>query len=117
MSGRLLWDVDTQVDFVHADGKLPVPGAESAAPAMARLVRQAEDEGVTHLATADDHGSRIRDHRRSGLRHDLAALPAGRAGRGEDPRDRAARPVPGLAHAVSARPGARARAWPPSCSS
>lgn len=55
MSGRLLWDVDTQVDFVHADGKLPVPGAESAAPAMARLVRWAEDEGVTHLATADDH--------------------------------------------------------------
>ena len=55
MSGRLLWDVDTQVDFVHADGKLPVPGAESVAPAMARLVRWAEDEGVTHLATADDH--------------------------------------------------------------
>ena len=55
MSGRLLWDVDTQVDFVHADGKLPVPGAESAAAAMARLVRWAEDEGVTHLATADDH--------------------------------------------------------------
>ena len=24
VSGRLLWDVDTQVDFVHADGKLPV---------------------------------------------------------------------------------------------
>ena len=35
VSGRLLWDVDTQVDFVHADGKLPVPDAESAAPAMA----------------------------------------------------------------------------------
>jgi nicotinamidase/pyrazinamidase len=55
MSGTLLWDVDTQVDFVRADGKLPVPDAEAAAPAMARLVRWAEEHRVTHLATADDH--------------------------------------------------------------
>ncbi len=55
MSGPLLWDVDTQVDFVRADGKLPVPDAEAAIPGMARLVRLAEAEGVTHLATADDH--------------------------------------------------------------
>jgi nicotinamidase/pyrazinamidase len=55
MSGLLLWDVDTQVDFVQAAGKLPVPGAEEAAPAMAKLVRWAEAQGVTHLATADDH--------------------------------------------------------------
>ncbi|HET9243881.1 MAG TPA: isochorismatase family protein [Gaiella sp.] len=55
MSGVLLWDVDTQVDFIRADGKLPVPDAESAAPEMARLVRWAEENGVTHLATADDH--------------------------------------------------------------
>jgi len=55
MSGRLLWDVDTQVDFIRPDGKLPVPDAEEAVPAMARLVRWAEAEGVTHLATADDH--------------------------------------------------------------
>ena len=55
MSGRLLWDVDTQLDFIRRDGKLPVPDAEDAVPAMARLVRWAEAEGVTHLATADDH--------------------------------------------------------------
>ena len=55
MSGQLLWDVDTQVDFVHADAKLPVPGAEEAVPAMARLVRWAAEHGITHLATADDH--------------------------------------------------------------
>ena len=55
MSGVLLWDVDTQVDFVHASGKLPVPDAEAAVPAMAQLVRWAEQHGVTHLATADDH--------------------------------------------------------------
>ena len=55
MSGPLLWDVDTQVDFVHANGKLPVPDAESVVPAMGRLVRWAEAHGVVHLATADDH--------------------------------------------------------------
>ena len=32
-----------------------MPEAEDAIPAMARLVRWAEAEGVTHLATADDH--------------------------------------------------------------
>ena len=55
MSGRLLWDVDTQLDFIRPDGKLPVPDAEDSVPAMSRLVRWAEAEGVTHLATADDH--------------------------------------------------------------
>ena len=55
MSRPLLWDVDTQVDFVRAGAKLPVPGAEDAAPAMARLVRWAAEHGLTHLATADDH--------------------------------------------------------------
>ena len=78
MSGQLLWDVDTQVDFVRADGKVPVPDAESAAPAMARLVRWAEEDGVTHLATADDHeltDPEISDDAR--LRGDLpASLPA-----------------------------------------
>ena len=55
MSRPLLWDVDTQVDFVRAGAKLPVPGAEDAAPAMARLVRWAFEHGLVHLATADDH--------------------------------------------------------------
>jgi nicotinamidase/pyrazinamidase len=55
MSGVLLWDVDTQGDFVRSNGKLPVPDAETAVPAMERLVRWAKETGVTHLATADDH--------------------------------------------------------------
>ncbi len=56
MSGRLvLWDVDTQVDFVHADGKLAVPGATDAVPAMARLVAAARAAGIPHVASADDH--------------------------------------------------------------
>ena len=52
---RLLWDVDTQVDFVRAEGKLAVPGAEDAVPSMARLVTAARETGIPHLASADDH--------------------------------------------------------------
>jgi nicotinamidase/pyrazinamidase len=52
---KLLWDVDTQVDFVHANGKLAVPGAEAAIPAMARLVEAAHASGIPHVASADDH--------------------------------------------------------------
>jgi nicotinamidase/pyrazinamidase len=52
---RVLWDVDTQVDFVHPDGKLAVPGAEEAVPAMERLVAWARAEGIPHVASADDH--------------------------------------------------------------
>ena len=52
---RILWDVDTQVDFVHADGKLAVPGATDAVPAMRRLVEAARAAGIPHLASADDH--------------------------------------------------------------
>jgi nicotinamidase/pyrazinamidase len=55
MPGRILWDVDTQVDFVRAAGKLAVPGAEEALPAMARLVAAARDAGLPHVASADDH--------------------------------------------------------------
>jgi nicotinamidase/pyrazinamidase len=51
----VLWDVDTQVDFVSPAGKLAVPGADSAVPAMARLVEWARAAGVVHVASADDH--------------------------------------------------------------
>jgi nicotinamidase/pyrazinamidase len=52
---RVLWDVDTQVDFVHAGGKLAVPDAEVAVPEMARLVEWARAERIPHVASADDH--------------------------------------------------------------
>jgi len=55
MSGVVLWDVDTQVDFVLPDGKLYVPGAEQVAPAMQRLVEAARAAGIPHVASADDH--------------------------------------------------------------
>ena len=55
MTKKLLWDVDTQVDFVHADGKLAVPAALEAVPAMQRLVAAAREAGIPHVASADDH--------------------------------------------------------------
>jgi nicotinamidase/pyrazinamidase len=51
----ILWDVDTQVDFMLPDGKLYVPGAEATAPAMKRLVDAARAANVVHVASADDH--------------------------------------------------------------
>jgi nicotinamidase/pyrazinamidase len=55
MAGRILWDVDTQVDFMEQTGKLYVPGAKDVAPAMALLVDAARAAGITHVASADDH--------------------------------------------------------------
>jgi nicotinamidase/pyrazinamidase len=52
---RILWDVDTQVDFMEPDGKLSVPGAADVVPAMERLVEAARAAGVVHVASADDH--------------------------------------------------------------
>jgi nicotinamidase-related amidase len=43
------------VDFVHANGKLAVPDAERAVPAMARLVAAARAAGIPHVASVDDH--------------------------------------------------------------
>jgi nicotinamidase/pyrazinamidase len=55
LTRRILWDVDTQVDFMLPEGKLHVPGAEEVAPAMARLVEAARSAGLVHVASADDH--------------------------------------------------------------
>ena len=51
----ILWDVDTQVDFMLPEGKLYVPDADEIAPALKRLVDAARDAGVVHVASADDH--------------------------------------------------------------
>jgi nicotinamidase/pyrazinamidase len=52
---RILWDVDTQVDFMEPRGKLYVPGAAEVAPAMERLVDAARAAGIVHVASGDDH--------------------------------------------------------------
>lgn len=55
MSGTILWDVDTQVDFIGPGGKLYFHGAEEARPAMARLVEGARAAGIVHVASCDQH--------------------------------------------------------------
>jgi nicotinamidase/pyrazinamidase len=55
MGGRILWDVDTQVDFIEPGGKLYFAGAEKAKPAMARLVEAARAAGIVHVASTDQH--------------------------------------------------------------
>jgi Amidases related to nicotinamidase len=55
MAGRILWDVDTQVDFMEPSGKLYVPGAKDIAPALELLIDAARAARITHVASADDH--------------------------------------------------------------
>jgi nicotinamidase/pyrazinamidase len=52
---RILWDVDTQVDFMEPTGKLYVPNAKDVAPAMERLVDAARAAQLVHVASVDDH--------------------------------------------------------------
>jgi nicotinamidase/pyrazinamidase len=55
MPGVIFWDVDTQYDFMHADGKLYVPGAEQLIPNLEVLNQHAHYVGIRIVASADDH--------------------------------------------------------------
>ena len=61
MGGVVFWDVDTQVDFMHADGKLYVPDAEQIIPNLRRLTDYAHKKQIRILASADDHVSGHRE--------------------------------------------------------
>jgi nicotinamidase/pyrazinamidase len=51
----ILWDVDTQVDFIEPGGKLYFAGAEEARPPMAGIVEAARAGGLVHVASTDQH--------------------------------------------------------------
>src|SRR2546430_13380118 len=51
----IFWDVDTQYDFMHADGKLYVPEAERIIANLQRLTDYAHAHGIRIVASADDH--------------------------------------------------------------
>src|SRR6266487_3992971 len=51
----IFWDVDTQYDFMHADGKLHVPDAERIIGNLKRLSDYAHGHGIRVIASADDH--------------------------------------------------------------
>jgi len=60
MANVVFWDVDTQYDFMHADGKLYVPDSEQIIPNLKRLTDTAHTRGIRIIASADDH---VRAHR------------------------------------------------------
>lgn len=55
MTDVIFWDVDTQYDFIHSDGKLYVPGSEQIVPVLGRLTELARVAGIRVVASADDH--------------------------------------------------------------
>jgi nicotinamidase/pyrazinamidase len=55
MAGTIFWDVDTQVDFMKADGKLYVPEAESIIQNLKKLTDHAHANNIPIVASADDH--------------------------------------------------------------
>ena len=55
MARVIFWDVDTQYDFMKADGKLYLPDAEHIIPNLKKLTDFAHGHGVRIVASADDH--------------------------------------------------------------
>lgn len=53
----VLWEVDTQADFMLPEGKLYVPGAEKKIPNMRRLVGAAREGKVFLVSSVDAHAS------------------------------------------------------------
>ena len=51
----IFWDVDTQHDFMDANGKLYVPDAEQIKPNLKRLTDYAHEHRLHIVASADDH--------------------------------------------------------------
>lgn len=51
----IFWDVDTQHDFMRADGKLYVPGSEEIIGTVGALTDYAHAHHIPIVASADDH--------------------------------------------------------------
>jgi nicotinamidase/pyrazinamidase len=51
----IFWDVDTQHDFMDADGSMYVPNAELIKPKLQHLTQYAHEHGIPIVASSDDH--------------------------------------------------------------
>ena len=51
----VFFDVDTQVDFMHPTGRLPVKDADRIVPNLQRLMNWAREHGVPVISSADAH--------------------------------------------------------------
>src|SRR5256885_16981460 len=63
MARVIFWDVDTQYDFMKADGKLFVPDADHIIGNLKRLTDYAHAHGIRIVASADDHVGGVGDLR------------------------------------------------------
>ncbi|MGH7512183.1 MAG: cysteine hydrolase family protein [Gemmatimonadales bacterium] len=55
MTRLLFWDVDTLYDFMHATGRLYVPGSEKIIPTLEALTAFAHARRIPIVASADNH--------------------------------------------------------------
>ncbi len=55
LSKAVFWNVDTQVDFVDEEGKLPVPNANSIKPNLKKLTQFAKQNNIKVVNTMDWH--------------------------------------------------------------
>ncbi len=55
MKDIIFFDVDTQYDFMHKDGKLYVPDAEKIIPNLKKITNFAKKKNVSVIASADNH--------------------------------------------------------------
>lgn len=60
----VLWEVDTQTDFMLPGGKLYVPGAEKRIPNMRRLIDSARAEKALLISSTDQHSPNDPEFRR-----------------------------------------------------
>jgi nicotinamidase/pyrazinamidase len=51
----IFWDVDTQHDFIRADGRLYIPGSTEIVPVLEALTDFAHEHRTPIVASADDH--------------------------------------------------------------
>ena len=51
----IFFDIDTQHDFMDADGALSVPGADEIRSNIERLLRAAGDQGIITVSSGDAH--------------------------------------------------------------
>ena len=52
---RVFWDVDTQVDFIHPGGKLPIAGAQAIIGNLAALTNYAHANRIRVIGSSDSH--------------------------------------------------------------
>ena len=55
LSKAVFWNVDTQVDFIDKEGKLPVPNAETIKPNLKKLTEFAKKNNIKVVNTMDWH--------------------------------------------------------------